>query len=279
MNLNSKYNSGGLNNTSNMFDTNDNDLDTDTSTQQTGGGSRVNGPTLFTHLFSFDHPYKSDVFNVLQYSFTSLIPIVLLNKLIQSVIPEASTQAGTAEICMEIIGQLGILLVGLILIHRFATYFNTYSGEPYPKHSILCFVLGLMTVLISIQSRLGEKINIIFDRIMDYWNGPAYTPTYNTKSKNRRISDTVPDVQVMGRLKPQMSQDTTQISSLPVVSQSLNTQPIQPNGPGYDTPPQYATNYDTNVRSNNGGNPEQPWGSDEPSAANAMMGGSFGSVW
>jgi hypothetical protein len=271
MNLNGNYNSGSLNN-STMFESTESD-NIGINVPQSGGGSQGK-ETIFTHLFSIEGPYKADIINVLQFSFISLIPVVLLNKLIQYVIPEASTSAGNAEICMEIVGQLGILLIGLILINRFSTYFNTYSGEPYPKMSVIYFVLGLLTVLISIQSRLGEKINILFDRLVDAWSGEK-----SSKSKSRKSSskhDTVPDVQVLGRIRPTPT-DTTQLSNLPVINQSLNTQPIQPIGNGYEPPMQYTNpNYDNN-RPNMP--QEYPSMNDEPTAANSMLGGSFGSVW
>lgn len=266
-------------NNHNMFTSSDMDMDNEVAASLQSGGSIKSSDSLFTHLFSVDAQYKSEVINVLQFSFISLIPVVLLNKLIQHVIPEASTNSGNLEISMEIIGQVLLLIIGLVIINRFATYFTPYSGEPYPKFGVIYFVLGLLTVLVSIQSRLGEKINILFDRFMDALSGDKSSSSSSSSSKTRKgykKQDTIPDVQVMGRIRPQ-STDTTQLSALPVINQSLNTQPIQPTGNGYDQPQQYSTNYDANMRPPMI-NQEFPV-SDEPTAANSMIGGSFGSIW
>lgn len=272
MNLNGNYNSGRLNN-STVFDSTESE-DIGINVPQSGGGTQGK-ESIFNHLFSIEGSYKADIINVLQFSFISVIPVVLLNKLIQYVIPEASTSAGNAEICMEIVGQLLILVIGLILINRFVTYFTTYSGEPYPKMSVIYFVLGLLTVLISIQSRLGEKINILFDRLVEAWSGEKSSKSKSRKSTSKQ--DTIPDVQVLGRIRPISNPDTTQLSSLPVINQSLNTQPIQPIGNGYEPSMQYNNpNYDTNRQQIS---PEYPSMNDEPTAANSMLGGSFGSVW
>lgn len=257
------------------------------STSMTGGANR-SSKSIIEHLFTLDTPYKNDILNVLQYSFTSLIPLVLLNKLIQYAIPEASSNGGTVELVMEIVGQLCLLIVGLIMIHRFATFFNTYSGEPYPKHSILCFILGLLVVLISIHSKLGEKINILFDRAVDSWNGTSghshgkhHGKHHKKHCSSQNHHSQSPDVQVFGKMAHPQTMDTTNISSLPVINHSLNSPPPQLSASSTNS--SYATNYDpTNTASQFSGMrgvPELTSQFDEPSAANGVLGGSFGSAW
>jgi hypothetical protein len=241
------------------------------------GGAR-SGKSIFEQLFVVDTPYRNDVLNVLQYSFISLIPLVLLNKLIQYAIPEASTSAGSVELVMEIVGQISMLVIGLILIHRFTIYFSTYSGEPYPQHSIICFVLGLLIVLISIHSKLGEKINILVERVVAKWNGRAPDEHRSGHKKHKR-SHHVPDVQVMDRPPHPREQDTTQISNLPVISQSVNTQPVQ-HSANDRTYGQSAQAYSLSYDMPSSGMPmDGGMASNEPSAANSVLGGSYGSVW
>jgi len=251
----------------------------DDSEQLVGGADNYNDnqPSLLGHLFTFNNEYKHDIFNILQYSFISLIPCVLLNKIIQYNIPDATTDKGSVEIILEIIIQLFILLTGLWFIDRFTTYFNPYSNTPYPKHSVLFFSLGLLIILISIQSKLGEKINILYDRVLTQINGSAPSVSH------QKHKQTIPDVQILGNTNTNSHMDTTNISNLPVINQSLQSTPIQLQ--------QSYTNMSSNLgnmgvggngSSGSGRNSSQyetPIFSDEPMPANGLMGGSFGSAW
>jgi hypothetical protein len=256
----------------------DGDLDKDlVTTDIVGGADNNNGkPGLFGHLFSLDKECKHDILNVLQYSFISLIPCVLLNKLIQYHIPEACPNKGSMEITLEIVIQLVVLLVGLWFIDRFTTYFNTYSTTSYPKHTILFFTLGLITILISIQSKLGEKINILFDRLLTYINGSTTHMSGSSKSKYKQSnasSSSMPDVQILGKMNNNnnLQMDTTNIANLPVINQSLQSGPIQPSMFNQSSQQQQSgmvgSRYDTPILT-----------SDEPMPANMGM-GSFGTAW
>ena len=245
-----------------------------------GGDSYTdNKPSLLGHLFTFNNEYKHDIFNILQYSFISLIPCVLLNKFIQYNIPDATTDKGSVEITVEIIIQLVVLLTGLWFIDRFTTYFKPYSTTPYPKHSVLFFSLGLIIILLSIQSKLGEKINILYDRTLTAINGPsASSSSKQSNSQNKKHhqqQQPVPDVQILGN-SPNLQMDTTSISNLPVINQSLQGSPIQSQQP--------YTNMSSSLGGGGGGGRgghqyETPIFSDEPVPANGLMGGSFGTAW
>lgn len=248
----------------------DNVYQPDENTIVGGGGKdfyNEGQPSLLGHLFTFNNEYKHDIFNILQYSSISLIPCVLLNKFIQYNIPEASTNKGSVEIILEIIIQLFVLLTGLWFIDRFTTYFKPYSTTPYPKHSVLFFSLGLIIILISIQSKLGEKINIIYDRILTHINGP--TPIVHKQQQKQ----TIPDVQILGNANNNVHRDTTNISNLPVINQSLQSSPLQQ---------QPYTNMGNSGGGGGGGHQtqyEQPIFSDEPVPANGLVGGSYGTAW
>lgn len=221
--------------------------------------------TFLTHLFNFEGEGKADVLNVLQYTMISLIPLVGLNKLIQYVIPEASDEKGSLEIGMEVIGQLVLIFLGLILVDRFSTYFRTYSGVEYPKHSVLFFSLGVLLVLLSIQSKLGEKVSILTDRFMALFGKDESSADKKKKRKSKQgvnpQSQTryAPDVQMISlpASGPQTNQGTTHIDNLPnAMSHSLENSFTQ-----------MPSSMDL------GG------GMGEPMAANSLLGGSFGSAW
>ena len=58
---------------------------------------------FFEHLFEFKEETKNDLSNICQYGVLSIIPVILLNKLMKHYIPEADETKGSIEILFEII--------------------------------------------------------------------------------------------------------------------------------------------------------------------------------
>ena len=68
--------------------------------------------TFFNHVFSMSEESNAEVLNVLQYAFTAVVPVVVLNKSINRLIPEADPDKSSLEILVEIFLQLSIMLFG-----------------------------------------------------------------------------------------------------------------------------------------------------------------------
>ena len=54
--------------------------------------------TFFNHVFSMSEESNAEVLNVLQYAFTAVVPVVVLNKSINRLIPEADPDKSSLEI-------------------------------------------------------------------------------------------------------------------------------------------------------------------------------------
>ena len=117
------------------------------------------------HVFNFDEETKNALMNIIQYSLLSIIPVVLLNKTVHRIIPEADETKSNIELLAEVVGQTVLLFVGMFFIHRLVTYVPTFSKVCYESINLVSIVLGFMVIVLSLQSKLGEKVNIIFDRI------------------------------------------------------------------------------------------------------------------
>ena len=117
--------------------------------------------TFFSHVFSSTEEGKAEVLNVVQYSLMGIIPIVILNKLIQRFIPEADTEKSNLELLVEIFIQMIVMFCGIILIHRTITYFPTYSGFKYDELTLTNVILAFLIIIFSIQTKIGLKINIL----------------------------------------------------------------------------------------------------------------------
>ena len=121
------------------------------------------GPSLIKHVFNFDDDSKNEMMNIIQYSLLAVIPIVFLNKSIQKFVPDVDEEKGSLEILVEVIGQIVIMFIGILLIHRLITYIPTYSNVKYADFNIINVILGFLVIVLSLQTKLGEKVNILLE--------------------------------------------------------------------------------------------------------------------
>tara|TARA_B100001287_G_scaffold275576_1_gene283590 strand:- start:44409 stop:45047 length:639 start_codon:yes stop_codon:yes gene_type:complete len=133
----------------------------------------INKKSFVSHVFSTTEEGKAEILNVVQYATLGVFPIVLLNKLVQRFIPEADADKSTLEILVEIFLQIIIMFCGIVLIHRTISYFPTYSGFKYENLTLTNVILAFLVIVLSIQTKLGIKVNILTDRALEMWNGPS----------------------------------------------------------------------------------------------------------
>lgn len=231
---------------------------------------------FFKYVFNFDDDSKSDILNLLQYTILAIVPIVVLNKIMGKYVPDVDETKGSLEITAEVLIQIISMFLGLFLINRIITFIPNYSEKDYPEtFSIHFIVLAVLMITLSLQTKLGEKVNILVDRIYELWNGKEE----KTKGKNGNVKVSQP---ISGQQVQQMSQQTysdgTSINSLPQMDMSAAavTQSA--------LAPQAMPNYDNMFRPDttpliNAAMPGQMEGfSTEPAAANSVLGGgAFGS--
>jgi hypothetical protein len=143
---------------------------------------------FMNHVFNFDENSKIDMLNIVQYSIISIVPIVILNKSIQKFVPEADETKGSVEIVFEVLIQIVSMFIGLLFVHRIITYIPTYSTSPYPEYNIIYSVLPLLMILMSLQTKLGDKVSILVDRLYELWEGKKDN---GGKSPNIKVSQPI----------------------------------------------------------------------------------------
>ena len=222
------------------------------------------------HVFNFDDDSKYDILNIIQYAIIALIPVIILNKSMSYYVPEADDKKSSVELSAEIIIQIIVMFIGLLLIHRVVTFVPTYSGVKYPDFNIVFIILAVLMITLSLQTKLGEKVSILFDRLMDLWNG---TDSSKKKGKSGNVKVTQPIAgqqqqqmggSITGQVMPQSQPtytDGTAINSLPT---SSSTQQL----PNYDN--MYKQQ---NTPLVNAATPGGMEGFQEPMAANEAFGG------
>ena len=231
--------------------------------------SKTSGkPSFFKHVFNFNDESKSEMLNIIQYAVLAVIPVIVLNKLMQKYVPEADDEKGSVEITAEILGQIVIMFLGILIIHRMITFVPSYSGEKYADFNVTSIVLAMLVIILSLQTKLGEKVSILVDRIMELWEGPKDTKNgKNGKKGNVKVSQPISQNQSMGQSAMNQSLGTTSISSLPT------SQPTQ-QFPDYNSMHQQDTTPLVGAAT-----PGVEGFMDGPVAANAVGGGSFGSAF
>lgn len=124
--------------------------------------------TFLEHMM--DNDMKSKLLNISQYTAMAVVPVIALNKLMQHIFPQVDETKNNLEITIEVCGQLIMLFIGLYFIDRAIRYVKTYSGEQYESISILNMILPFSILLLSIQSKMGQKFNIVVERLMVHFN-------------------------------------------------------------------------------------------------------------
>jgi hypothetical protein len=221
---------------------------------------------FFKHVFKFDQESKSEMLNIIQYAVLAIIPIVILNKLTQRFIPEADEEKSSVEISLEVLAQIIIMFLVILIIHRIITYIPTYSGDKYTDFSVTNIVLAMLVIILSLQTKLGEKVSILVDRVVELWEGRKEQKGKGKGNGNGNGNGNVKVSQPISQNQNAMTQSvnsmgSTSISSLPTMQQpSIN----------------YDNMYQQDSTPLIGASTPGMEGFDGPMAANAMTGGAFG---
>ena len=242
--------------------------------------------SFFKHVFNFDNDSKSDILNIIQYALISIIPIVILNKSMQKFVPEADEKKGSVEILAEVLIQVVVMFLGLLLINRIITFIPTYSGAGYPEYHVINNILAVLLITLSLQTKLGEKVSILVDRIVELWEGKTGQTKKgnNGKQGNVKVSQPISG-QMNSGLGGLNNQSNGQSINQAAINQSLyggSTSISQLPTADMNAPTQQLPNYNNMYQKDNtplidAATPGMD--SFEPMAANSVLGGGFGASW
>lgn len=237
--------------------------------------SENSNKNFFQYVFNFDNDSKCQMLNVIQYLLLAIIPIVILNKLMSKYVPEADNTKGSLEISGEIILQAIFMFMGLYLINRMIHFVPTYSGMKYPEYNVIFNILPALMITMSLQTKLGEKVNILTERVMDLWEGTSSTDKKkkNKKSGGQGQQQMVGQTPNQAAMNQSLYSDGTSLNSLPTNDMTTSSNPMMP---------QQLPDYNNMYRQDttplvNAATPGEGFTS-EPMAANSVLGGgAFGS--
>ena len=237
--------------------------------------------SFIKHVFNFDDESKSEMLNIIQYALLAILPIIVLNKSMQRFVPEAEDNKGSLEISAEIIVQVIVIFIGLLFIHRVITYVPTYSGVNYPDFSVIFIILAVLMITMSLQTKLGEKVSILVERLNDLWEGNNNSDKKKKKGSKNGVRVSQPISSQMGTSSYAVNQTATN-SILPTYTDGTSLSQLPTNYSQPQIAPEQSPNFDNMYRRDTtpliGAATPGMNESFEPMAANdALGGGAFGS--
>lgn len=227
---------------------------------------------FFKYVFNFDEENKNNMMNMLQYTILSIIPVLITLRLIKHIIPEEDETKGSLEIVLESVGQIILIVLAIWFTNKIIRFIPTYSGEHYGKFNETNFIIPFIIILATMQTKLGAKLNILIDRVIDLWHGKKEGNTQQQQGQGQQQGG-----QNMVRV-------TQPFAGQHQVSQAdyLDHSQILPSNPQLSAmPQQQQPRTDFNGMYQNNPTPMpgamNPGGIMEPMAANEMGGGGWSS--
>ena len=234
-----------------------------------GGTTKLSPSGFFNYVFNFDSDNKAILLNMFQYIIIALIPVIVLLKVIKEYIPEDDDKKDSIELLIEIVIQLGVLFIAMYLIDKIIRYFPTYSKVPYTKFNEISFIIPTLVLIMTMQTKLGAKINILYDRTLELWNGKPQTRGGNNQG-NIRVSQPI----VMPGSHQVSRADTLDNT---IMAPRANQLPQQNNISLIDSLPNMMNSGGNGNNFQNQAMQNAFMDSMEPMAANGALGGAFGS--
>ena len=178
--------------------------------------SSYSKPGFFKYMFSFDSEMKGEMLNLAQYTSLSLIPVIVLNKIVQKWVPEADENKGSVEIVIEVLLQVLVMFLGLYFVNRMVMYVPTYSGLKYPSNSTIYVILAVLMITLSLQTKLGEKVSLLVERLQDFWEGKK-DDEKDANNKGKKRGNKGKQASMTQQQSQALYSDSTSIQQLPIL--------------------------------------------------------------
>ena len=235
------------------------------------------------HVFNFDKETQMNLLNIVQYLVLAIIPISIYNRFINNVIPEPNETKGSLEILAEVLAHLSSILVGIFFIHRIVTYLPTYSGKDYGNLNMFSIILVFLVIVYDIQGKIGMKMNFLLNRLSEAWSGKQVIEGNTNKKAKVEVQQQAQSLRIPDPARHSPSRadyvNTHQQMSpgANLMQNNIRGTMGTPQEPSATSQSNYqqSPGYNGLVNANTPGEME----SFEPMAANAALGGGFGSSW
>ncbi len=166
------------------------------STVQNGGAENMTdklndlaGSGFIKHVTRFDSETKSELLNLIQYLLLIIVPVFVLNKTVQNMMPKYDERNGNIELLGEVLLSSVCLLLGIYIAHRVIIYLPTFSGNSLAELNFMN--VALLIGFCMMYSENGKKINRVYERLMASWNGKEGFAEVEDEKKKKKDGSVV----------------------------------------------------------------------------------------
>ena len=117
--------------------------------------------------------------NLGQYALMVLLPLAFANNFIDTLVPKVNESTGNIEILIEVVGHTLLLLGAVFLVDRVVNYLPTYSGKELNSLNLATLVI----VFIMLTQKTKQKMDLLFRRLLNKWNGEEEQPKKKVSGK------------------------------------------------------------------------------------------------
>lgn len=200
---------------------------------QMGGSDK----SFVEYITSFSPTEKSQIMNLVQYCGIAVLPLLAVLKLMKIYMPVNNPLKPSSELIFEVVVQLIVILVSFFFIHKLVLYVPTYSEVNYEKISLLSGMLPLLFLMFTLDTKISEKLNVLFDRLLGML-GLIKEPLNEDEedenqqerpNKNNNVGvNNVPVMQSAGMTVPSQGMHTTTIEELSGMSSGMQNVGFEP---------------------------------------------------
>jgi len=139
-----------------------------------------------SRLLEVDSDTKSGLMNGIQYVSLAVIPIAIVDMIMKNLFSDSDPGTkGSVELLAEILGQVVLTLVLLFVVHKFIIAIPTYSGVPMTRINYSTLALGFLVALFSLNHSVTSKVNEVFKRLKEMWEGKSSKDTTKSDKKHK----------------------------------------------------------------------------------------------
>ena len=124
---------------------------------------------------------KSDLGNLVQYSFMAMIPVAMIVYASQNMLAPIDRSMGTGQLAFEAGLGLGAILIAMYFANRMITYFPTYSGVDYADINLISAMIPFLLMLFIADddgsgTSIGVRVKELVKRLIEPEEAPAKKP-------------------------------------------------------------------------------------------------------
>ena len=232
-----------------------------------------NNVSFYKKVTTIDDEQKDGLMNGIQYITMAAIPVALADIFIMRFFEDNDPEKkGTVELLAEILAQVVLSIILMFCIHKVIIAIPTYSGKAMNRINYTSLSLGMLFGLFTLKHNIRVKIDVVFSRLIDMWEGKKEENKESKKDKSK-VSVSQP---ISGRQQVMPSHTASRADYLGTQNQNSMMPVAQPAQPAQQE-------VDVTSQQNYGGQQNNLIDANlptmEPMAANSALGGSAWSSW